>query len=90
MGYDVTTEKIRTHVRDLRYKGILIISKAGKSGYKLAVNEEDISSYFQHYLSYIVPMLEKANIAEESLRLSLDSTSYTKISKFLKALKMPD
>lgn len=90
LGYDVTTEKIRTHVRDLRYKGILIISKAGKSGYKLAVNEEDISSYFQHYLSYIVPMLEKANIAEESLRLSLDSTSYTKISKFLKALKMPD
>lgn len=90
LGFDVSTEKIRIYIRDLRYDGILIISKAGKSGYKLAVNDDDISSYFQHYLSYIIPMLEKANIAEESLRLRMDSKSYTKISKFLKALKMPD
>lgn len=90
LNLDVSLENIRIHIRDLRYKGILIISKAGKSGYKIAVNEQDISSYFQHYLSYIIPMLEKANIADEALKISLDSSNYSKIHKFIKALKEPD
>lgn len=90
LEFPIKVEKVREYVRNLRYKGILIVSKAGKSGYKIAVNEEDISSYFQHYLSYIIPMLEKANIADENLKLALDTKSYFKISKFLKALKEPD
>ncbi|MCQ9639764.1 DUF3800 domain-containing protein [Chryseobacterium sp. WG14] len=90
LNLDVSLENIRINIRDLRYKGVLIISKAGKSGYKIAVNEQDISSYFQHYLSYIIPMLEKANIADEALKISMDSTNYNKIHKFIKALKEPD
>ena len=90
LGYNISTERIRTHVRDLRYAGVLIISKAGKSGYKLAVNEQDISSYFNHYLSYIIPMLEKANIAEETLGLNLIDNSNSAILKYLSALKQPD
>lgn len=90
LNLDISLENIRLQIRDLRYKGILIISKAGKSGYKIAVNEDDISSYFQHYLSYIIPMLEKANIADEALKISLDLNSYNKIHKFIKALKEPD
>lgn len=90
LNLEVTLENIRLQIRDLRYKGILIISKAGKSGYKIAVNEEDISSYFQHYLSYIIPMLEKANIADEALKISLDSVNYNKIQKFIKVLKEPN
>lgn len=89
LGYPIPVEKIRLHIRDLRYNGILIISKAGKSGYKLAVNEQDISSYFNHYLNYIIPMLEKANIADETLKLSLNNSTYNKIHKFLKVLKEP-
>ncbi|WP_313098250.1 DUF3800 domain-containing protein [Epilithonimonas sp.] len=87
---EISLESIRLHIRDLRYKGVVIISKAGKSGYKIAVNEEDISSYFQHYLSYIIPMLEKANIADEVLKLGLSSQNYNKINKFIKVLKQPD
>ncbi|MCJ7934020.1 MAG: DUF3800 domain-containing protein [Chryseobacterium sp.] len=90
LNLEFSPENIRLQIRDLRYKGVLIISKAGKSGYKIAVNEEDISSYFQHYLSYIIPMLEKANIADEALEMSLGSYNYNKISKFLKVLKEPD
>lgn len=90
ISQEVSLEKIRLLIRDLRYQGVLIISKSGKSGYKIAVNEEDISSYFNHYLSYIIPMLEKANIADEALQISLDRNNYNKINKFLKALKEPD
>ena len=89
LGYQITTEKIRLHIRDLRYSGVLIISKAGKSGYKLAVNEQDINSYFNHYLSYIIPMLEKANIADETLRLKLNTEGNALISKLSSIIKQP-
>lgn len=35
-------------------------------------------------------MLEKATIADEALKISMDSNNYSKIHKFIKALKEPD
>ncbi|MCT3728147.1 DUF3800 domain-containing protein [Elizabethkingia anophelis] len=87
-------EQIRLQIRDLRYEGLLIISRAGKSGYKLAVNTSDVNSYFEHYLNYIKPMLQKILIAEDNIRmLSAGQTklldSDTLISKLISTLKQP-
>lgn len=89
LGYEISAERIRLHIRNLRYEGVLVISKAGKSGYKLAVNEQDINSYFNHYLSYIIPMLEKANIADETLRVNLNTEGNALISKLASVIKEP-
>lgn len=65
---NITVEQIRTLIRDLRYDGILIVSAAGKSGYKLARNESDIKAYFSHYLNYVKPMLRKIEVANNKLK----------------------
>lgn len=65
----LTPEQVRLHIRDLRYNGLLVVSKAGRSGYKLAVNYTDVNSYFQHYLNYITPMLQKIIIADDKINL---------------------
>jgi len=62
-GKEVSVENLRIIIRDLRYKGIIIISSSNKSGYKLAVNKSDIYIYFGHYLKHVIPMLKKVEIA---------------------------
>lgn len=63
LGKDISTENLRIVVRDLRYKGIIIVSNTNKGGYKLAVNKSDVYLYFDHYLKYVLPMLQKVEIA---------------------------
>jgi len=62
-GKDISTENLRIVIRDLRYKGIIIVSNTKKGGYKLAVNKNDVFQYFNHYLKYVIPMLQKVDIA---------------------------
>lgn len=62
-GKDVSVENLRIIIRDLRYKGVIIISSSNKSGYKLAVNKSDVYIYFGHYLKHVIPMLKKVEIA---------------------------
>lgn len=62
-----TTEKLRVLVRDLRYEGLLIISHSGKPGYKLASSYIDIYENFNHFLKYVIPMLQKVQAMNESL-----------------------
>jgi hypothetical protein len=64
----ITIEQIRTLIRDLRYDGILVVSVAGRSGYKLAKDENDIRAYFNHYLNYVKPMLRKIEVANNKLK----------------------
>ena len=63
LGKDISTENLRIIIRDLRYKGIIIVSNTNKGGYKLAVNKNDVYQYFNHYLKYVIPMLQKVDIA---------------------------
>lgn len=63
LGKDISTENLRIIIRDLRYKGIIIVSNTNKGGYKLAVNKNDVFQYFNHYLKYVIPMLQKVDIA---------------------------
>jgi hypothetical protein len=63
LGKDISTENLRIVIRDLRYKGIIIVSNTNKGGYKLAVNKNDVYLYFNHYLKYVLPMLQKVEIA---------------------------
>lgn len=64
---DITEEKVRLLVRDLRYEGLFIVSHSGKTGYKLAVNYNDIKEYFNHFSKYVIPMLRKIQIFNETL-----------------------
>ena len=65
---NITIEQIRSLIRDLRYDGILVVTAAGRSGYKLARNESDIKAYFNHYLNYVKPMLRKIEVANNKLK----------------------
>ncbi|MVN22976.1 DUF3800 domain-containing protein [Mucilaginibacter arboris] len=64
---DMTEEKVRLLVRNLRYEGLFIVSHSGKTGYKLAVNYQDIKEYFNHFSKYVIPMLRKIQIFNETL-----------------------
>lgn len=63
IGKEVSVENLYIIIRDLRYKGAIIVSSANKSGYKLAVNKSDVYIYFGHYLKHVIPMLKKVEIA---------------------------
>jgi hypothetical protein len=69
-------DKIRTLIRDLRYEGLFIISHSGKPGYKLANSYQDIQEHFNHFLKYVIPMLQKIKI----LNSSISSNSLNKIN----------
>lgn len=63
LGKDISIENLRIVIRDLRYRGIIIVSNTNKGGYKLAVNKSDVYLYFNHYLKFVLPMLQKVEIA---------------------------
>lgn len=67
---EVTEDKVRLLVRNLRYEGLFIISHSGKAGYKLAANYNDIEEYFNHFSRYVIPMLRKIKILNESISLN--------------------
>ncbi|NRB58322.1 MAG: DUF3800 domain-containing protein [Winogradskyella sp.] len=62
-GKELSIENLRIIVKELRFKGIIIVSSSSKSGYKLAVSKSDVHTYFTHYMKYILPMLKKIEIA---------------------------
>lgn len=63
----IKNERIRTLIRDLRYEGLFIVSHSGKPGYKLATKYSDVSEHFNHFLKYVVPMLQKVKILNQTL-----------------------
>lgn len=63
----MSEERLRTIIRDLRYEGLFIISHSGKPGYKLASSYEDIIQHFNHFMRYIVPMLEKIKAINQKM-----------------------
>ncbi|MBT9392903.1 hypothetical protein KLP40_06995 [Hymenobacter sp. NST-14] len=71
-----TVEKLRILIRDLRFEGLFIISHSGKPGYKLATSYQDIYEHFNHFLKYVIPMLQKVQILNEAL----SSHSFNKIN----------
>ncbi|MFY7665763.1 DUF3800 domain-containing protein [Flavobacterium sp.] len=77
-------EKLRLLVRDLRYDGLLIISHSGKPGYKLASSYQDIYQNFNHFLKYVIPMLQKV----QAMNKSLSSNSMNKINPIEKDKNM--
>lgn len=79
-----TTEKLRLLVRDLRYDGLLIISHSGKPGYKLASSYQDINQNFNHFLKYVIPMLQKV----QAMNKSLSANSMNKINPIEKDINM--
>ena len=64
---NITDERVRAWIRNLRYEGIFVISHPGKPGYKLANSYYDITQQFEHYLKYVLPMLRKVKILNSSL-----------------------
>lgn len=64
---NIRNERIRILIRDLRYEGLFIVSHSGKPGYKLATKYSDVSEHFNHFLKYVVPMLQKVKILNETL-----------------------
>jgi len=79
-----TIDKLRLLVRDLRYDGLLIISHSGKPGYKLASSYQDIYQNFNHFLKYVIPMLQKV----QAMNKSLSANSMNKINPIEKDVNM--
>lgn len=67
---NIKSDKIRTIIRDLRYEGLFIVSHSGKPGYKLATKYTDVSEHFNHFLKYVIPMLQKVKILNETLSIN--------------------
>jgi hypothetical protein len=65
--WDISIEKIRRIIRDLRYEGAFIISVSSQNGYKIAFDTSDIFHYFTHYSNYFVPMLKKIKIINQEI-----------------------
>jgi len=91
----ISEDKVRLLVRNLRYEGLFIVSHSGKSGYKLAANYSDIEEYFNHFLKYVIPMLQKIKILNESMSISTfnkinpleKDTAFHLLKELLSALK---
>ncbi|WP_192820147.1 DUF3800 domain-containing protein [Rufibacter sp. LB8] len=64
---NLTDDKLRSTIRDLRYKGLFIISHKGQPGYKLASSYDDIIEHFNHFMRYVLPMLEKLKAINEKM-----------------------
>ncbi len=63
----MSDEKLKMLIRDLRYQGLFIISHSGKPGYKLASSYDDIIKHFNHFMRYVIPMLEKIKVINEKM-----------------------
>lgn len=63
----LTDDKLRLTIRELRYKGLFIISHKGQPGYKLASCYDDIIEHFNHFMRYVIPMLEKLKAINEKM-----------------------
>lgn len=64
---EISIEKTRRIIRDLRYEGVFIISVSSQRGYKLAYDYNDVLQYFNHYSNYFIPMLKKIKIINQEL-----------------------
>lgn len=73
---NITDDKLKLLIRDLRYEGLFIISHSGKPGYKLASNYADIEQHFTHFMRYVTPMLNKIKVLNENISI----LSYNKIN----------
>ncbi|MDJ1503529.1 hypothetical protein [Xanthocytophaga agilis] len=71
-----SSDKVRMLVRDLRYEYLFVVSHPEKPCYKLANFYRDISEHFTHFLKYIIPMLQKIQI----LNNTISSNSFNKIN----------
>lgn len=65
---EINEERVRKIIRDLRYEGLFIVSQAGKGGYKFATCYEDISDNIKHFLRYVIPMIQKLKVLNDTLR----------------------
>lgn len=62
-----TDDRLRLVIRDLRYEGLFVISYPGKPGYKLANCYNDIFEHYNHFMKYVIPMLQKIKIINQSI-----------------------
>lgn len=67
---NMSDNKMRNKIRDLRYQGLFIISRKGQPGYKLASSYNDIIEHFDHFMRYIIPMLQKLKAINEKMSTS--------------------
>lgn len=96
-GLITTPEHLRRYIRDIRYKGIMVVTLIGKSGYKLASSKSDIINYFSHYMKYVVPMLQKVEIANNIFKgkttgdfIPLDESEVSILKKMIDNVNKPD
>lgn len=97
LGIEISVEQLRLHIRDVRYRGVMIVSALGKSGYKLACNKADILQYFSHYMKYVLPMLQKVGIANDIFKgkttgefIPLNDSELDVLKKLVESLSKPN
>ncbi|MHA8065775.1 DUF3800 domain-containing protein [Aquirufa sp. ROCK2-A2] len=96
-GVTITAEQLRRYIRDIRYKGIMVVTLMGKSGYKLASSKADILNYFSHYMKYVLPMLHKVEIANNIFKgkttgdfIPLDEREVNVLKRIIDNLNKPE
>lgn len=94
---EISQEQLRRYIRDIRYKGVMVVTLLGKSGYKLASSKYDIIEYFSHYMKYVVPMLQKVEIANNIFKgkttgefVPLNESEVTFLRKLIDNINKPN
>ncbi|MEJ5266860.1 MAG: DUF3800 domain-containing protein [Bacteroidales bacterium] len=97
IGVKITLDQLRRHIRDIRYQGIMVVTISGKSGYKLASSKDDIINYFSHYMKYVIPMLQKVDIANNIFKgkttgefVPINETEVNALRKLVETLNNPE
>lgn len=91
-GYSVKSEQVFRNkiIGNLRDQGVIISSSS--KGYKLPSSEREISDYYQHVNSVVIPMIKRLKICNDILKSSSDEhvdyiekTEYKALKCFLEA-----
>ena len=91
-GYSVKSEQVFRNkiIGNLRDQGVIISSSS--KGYKLPSSEREISDYYQHVNSVVVPMIQRLKICNDLLKSSsedhidyIEKTEYKALKCFLEA-----
>lgn len=91
-GYSVKSEQVFRNkiIGNLRDQGVIISSSS--KGYKLPSSEREISDYYQHVNSVVIPMIHRLKISNDLLKSSseehidyIEKTEYKALKCFLEA-----
>lgn len=69
MATGLTDRSLRQIVRNLREKGVPVVSRSSKTGYHLAITDEDVRLYVANEMSAAKSRMKTAKLVQKAFRL---------------------